>query len=58
MADYKGPDRRHHEKTNSGARADGRRLIDRIARPHTHLPNWLLGLILLVLLGLAVWAFG
>ncbi len=58
MADYQGPDRRHHEKTNSGTHAFGRRLIDRIARPHSLMPNWMMGLLLLVALGVAVWAFG
>ena len=54
---YKGEDRRHHSHTNSGARPFGRRLIDRISRPRTTMPPWMMGLILVALLGAAFLIF-
>ena len=49
---YQGQDRRRHEKTNNGAKLFGRRTIDRISRPHSVIPNWLL----LVIIGILLYA--
>ncbi len=45
---YHGPERRHFSKTNNGARAGGRRLIDRVSRPQIAIPPWLMVLAMLL----------
>ena len=51
---YDGPERRRMSKTNNGARAGGRRLIDRVSRPQIMVPPWMMAVAIVALLMLAM----